>query len=279
MSQRLFVSEDGKTIINNNKERQSFGDNVERIKSHLATVGHGLQIKKSSIPDAGYGVFATRAYRKNELITYYHGGVSKRIELADLDPSYKTHARRINGYYTMYGNFTESGVPINFDNNSFEQVANKGAGAFLNAKNADEANCDWFILRSIANEIRMDETEDPFQIVILIVARKRLYIGSELFIDYGEQYWQQPARSGITRPTFITRETYYASLEKTKNDAVHRVIKRVAPTLISDEDDQTNKKRRVGKCVSCLVSTPMVDTGLNAFFCSLECRDEFVHSL
>lgn len=275
--QRLYVSEDGKTIVDASGERVRFGDNVERIKSHLATINHGLQIKKSSIPNAGYGVFATRAYKKNELITYYHGAVGKRIEVADLDPAYKSHARRINGYYTMYGNFTENGEPINFDLYGMSQVVDKGLGPFLNAKDASETNCDWFILRSDANQNRMDESEDPFQIVILIYARKRLYIGSELFIDYGEQYWQNPTGSGTTRPTFITRESYYASLEKAKNDAATRVVKRVAPILI--DDSEANKKRRVGECVSCLIATPMVDTGLNAFFCTIACRDAYVNSL
>src|SRR4051812_24098296 len=36
---------------------------------------HGLAIKKSTIPNAGFGLFATHLYKKDEVIAYYTGKV------------------------------------------------------------------------------------------------------------------------------------------------------------------------------------------------------------
>lgn len=272
---RLFISDDKRSIVNSKKVVVDFGDDVNRIKTLLSTVGNGLLLKKSGIPNAGFGVFATRQFAKNEIITYFDGAVSKRISVTEIEPSYKTHARRLNSFYTMYGNFTESGERIDLTQRGFKQVMGKGAGAFINAKSGGLANCGWYVLRSRTNEGRTDETEDPFQIVILIYALERIYAESELFIDYGEQYWREETEQrGTLIPTFITKEAYYRAIEEEKAQASRRVVKRLAPTLITQEDE-SNKKQRVDQCVQCLLATPFVDTQLMVFLCSTQCRDVY----
>lgn len=230
MRRSLFISNDNCLIRDVSGNRVDFRDNVGVIKQEISTIGNGLVLRESTICDSGCGLFANRVFEKGEIVTYYHGAISKRVHVKDLDPLYKTHARRINGYYVMYGNFTENGELIDLrGGNDTRQVDNLGGGAFINAKSAPESNCDWYILRSRSNEAIYDEHEDPFDIIILIYANRKIDVSEEFFIDYGQDYWTyDPSASPCTtRPVFITRAEYYRPQHVTK-----RVPTRISPTLV-----------------------------------------------
>lgn len=211
MRQRLFVSTDDWSIRNLSGGIVDFRDDTDAIKQTIPTVGNDLVLRESTILDAGCGLFANRVFEMNEIVTYYHGAISKRIPVCELDPLYKTHARRINGYYVMYGNCTENGDMISLNGgNDTRQVGHLGGGAFINAMDEDtESNCAWYILRSRSNEVIYDEREDPFKIVILIYAKEKIDASEEFFIDYGQDYWIHASSPGTTKPVFITRDEYY----------------------------------------------------------------------
>lgn len=230
MRHSLFISNDNCLIRDVSGNPVDFRDNVGVIKQEIPTIGDDLVLRESTICGSGCGLFANRVFEKGEIVTYYHGAISKRVPVKDLAPLYKTHARRINGYYVMYGNFTENGELINLrGGDDTRQVDNLGGGAFINAKSAVESNCDWYILRSRHNESTYDEREDPFQIVILIYANRKIDAQEEFFIDYGQDYWMyDPSTSlGTTEPVFITRDEYYRPQQVTK-----RVLTRISPTLV-----------------------------------------------
>ena len=231
MRRRLFISNDDWLIRDASGCIVDVRDNVEAIKQEIPTIGNDLVLRESIIHDSGCGLFANRVFEKGEIVTYYHGAISKRITVTELDPLYKTHARRINGYYVMYGNFTENGELISLNGgNDTRQVDHLGGGAFINAMDEDtESNCAWYILRSRSNEVIYDEREDPFKIVILIYVKEKIDASEEFFIDYGQDYWTHASSPGTTKPVFITRDEYYRSQQVPK-----RVPTRINPTLICE---------------------------------------------
>lgn len=226
-------------IVDSARQQIDFGHDVGRIKYCIATVGDGVETRESSLPNAGYGLFATRDFEPWEIVTFYDGAVGERIPVTEIEPSYRTHARRLNSYYTIYGNYTHDGTPIDLTKNGAKGM---GGGAFINTVKAEnegvtDLNCAWYVIRSYENLPRMDKSEDPFQIINLIYTKRAITAGSEFFIDYGQDYWRQEEETTTTtedrqKPVFITHASYYASL-KGGELTTTRTIKRVTPTLVS----------------------------------------------
>jgi len=270
-SRSLFVSSNGHDVVDSEGGVVTFGDDgVTRIKALVFTVGNGLTIKRSSIKQAGKGLYTSERIKKNQLITYYSGAVSARIPVASLEPSFRSHARRINGHYVIYGNYTEEGIPIDLTQNT-AQVDGKGGAAFINAMKSEPSrnNCDWFVFRASGANTLLFEDEDPFRIVILIYALRDIEVGEELFIDYGEEYWKKKTDSGRVVPTFITREAYYKALQEARHAREKRKVTRIQPTLL---ENQPVKKPRVGGlCHVCSSYTSMVDVEEKKFLCSVAC--------
>lgn len=240
---RLFVAR-GRNgvdmcIVDSAGQKIDFGYDVGRIKCCLATVGDGVETQVSTLPDAGYGLFATRDFEPCEIVTFYDGAVGGRIPVTEIEASYRTHARRINSYYTLYGNYTTQGTPIDLATNGAKGM---GGGAFMNALREDEGggtNCAWYVIRSHQNMSRFDSSEDPFQIVNLIYTKSAIVAGSEIFVDYGQDYWRDDTddtekenkKKPQRTPAFITREIYYSRLKN--GEPPPRVVTRVTPTFIS----------------------------------------------
>jgi hypothetical protein len=131
---------------------------------HTASVYH-LKIKKSTIPNAGMGLFAfdkTKepndiVFKANQKICPYFGEVvTKEI----LDERYDIHT-------------APYGIVVSANQNKYEDGAiQRGIGSLLNHKVRSQTNCKF------TNNYRH----------ITISATKNIRNGQELFINYGRDY-------------------------------------------------------------------------------------------
>lgn len=252
-------------------DKYELGD-INDIKRDIARLGFGVEINVSAIPNAGYGLFASRRFRKNEIITYYDGAVAPRIEPSEIQPKYKSHAREINKFYTMFGDYTASGVQLDLDDPA-QRLMLQGTGGASRANAqigvcSDGNNADWLTVRSKYNQENPFQ-QNPFDIVVLIYAKRRIEPGEEIFVSYGEDYWKNASKGGNKVPQFITREKY--EREQRAEQERRKKLKRVAPIVIV-RDEETDKKPRITMpCRACGNSTPVVDEASGMFFCNLKC--------
>ena len=129
----------------------------------------GLEQKRSSIPDGGLGLFATRQFpysksRKMKPITYYS---SKRI----------SHHPNPNSEYVLKVNnkqYLDSEDPSNF------------AGRYINSFKHHPERAKRKANVRFTQGSRIYEKDNRF--VVPIYQKKKIDKGEELFINYGNQY-------------------------------------------------------------------------------------------
>lgn len=114
--------------------------------------GLGLQIKKSTIPDSGLGVYSTRARKKNDYLTNYKG---------EKAPA----GIKIQGDYVL-----QQGSKY-YD----AKYSNSCVGRFLNDARGPKNNSRF---------------SSGYKYPISIRATKPIKKGDELFIPYGKAYWK-----------------------------------------------------------------------------------------
>jgi uncharacterized protein len=117
----------------------------------------GIEIKKSTIPNAGSGVFATRNIQANEFIVTYDGEV---VDTHELNRRYGKHARKIYAVKIGNGRFEDG-------------LFRRGAGTMVNHSDSPNA---MLVLDSDTNRVT-------------IVSSKRIRKNQEIFVDYGPNYW------------------------------------------------------------------------------------------
>lgn len=135
-----------------------------------------VQVKASTIPNAGSGLFAMKQFRKDELVAIY-GGVMKRVEK---DP--------VCGDYVYM--FPE---PLVKGRLSEEQiVASKWRGTYLDAQTywKKEDKGRWINHSRENRNVFADiigKAEDGSW-VLAFFAMRNIGIGEEFFLDYGPFY-------------------------------------------------------------------------------------------
>lgn len=163
--------------------------------TQLAKIGNtvaGPVIKKSTIKDIGFGLFADKDYKKNEKITVYGGKLEyKKIDgeyvfmlcadppvyingETDFHPSEK--GRWINHGNKMKESNTKDATNVKSTNKSAEKSLDKTKNKTANTK---------FVL-SLAKTKLNTVGEFP---VCYVIASRDIKKGEELFVDYGPLYW------------------------------------------------------------------------------------------
>lgn len=249
---RLYTTDNTEMVLVDNRGRFSpfnTRDDGEAIKARLPVIGEGsLLLAQSTLPGAGFGLFADRDFRNGEIITFYTGPISKYIHPSKLDPFYATHARMVNSWYTMYGNYTDDGLRRLDTNNAGdrEYLTGKGGGPFINHNTgvAGQPNSTWYPVRSKENRAKpMDE--NPFDIIIMIAATRDIDEGEEIFINYGNDYWQRAqlpvlhlapvgCHNEMQRPNFILRDVWESERKQEEEFRIARMkrLRRVQPEVI-----------------------------------------------
>jgi len=136
----------------------------------LATVGNGLEVCISRIPNSGRGVFATRDYEKGVIVTLYFGhsfGEKHRVMLQEAGRG--THAKPLHSKHQYL-----DGVKTVFKGMHAAQLLNHATGGMC--------NCAWAYLESrpITGER-----------LLAVVAKRAIKAGEELYVSYGKKFWDE----------------------------------------------------------------------------------------
>lgn len=144
-------------------------------------IGDGLEVKQSTIPGAGLGLFATRTFRKNHAITQYIGVIISAQE-----------ARRIrvqNSLSTSHMASLTSTEIIDASN----EIPRKGkpGGVFANHQKSPNAYLCVETKTNVSGRI-LRYKNDPRLIAsctLWLVANDNIECG-EIFLNYGKQFWR-----------------------------------------------------------------------------------------
>ena len=162
------VFEDSKRIMVTNRAT------CRIAKSKLEEVpvlGNGIELRKSRIPSGGRGVYASRDFHANELVTLYFGHVFGETERKHMqEMSLGTHCKPLQ-YKLSY----LDGIKEGFLGMPAGQLLNEGGNKLFQ-------NCDWITL-----EIYPSSGEK----VVGIRATRHVYEGEELYVSYGSKFWSE----------------------------------------------------------------------------------------
>lgn len=131
-----------------------------------------MDVRDSSIPEAGRGLFASRNFRKGELVTEYVGEIITREE-----------ARK----RLKVGNFHYLGTLVSgmYEIDGIQEPADGlGAASFINHASKPHTNVVWA------------HVEDRILCFPRLFARatREIPAGDEIFLDYGPTYWARHKR-------------------------------------------------------------------------------------
>jgi hypothetical protein len=153
-----------------------------------------LEIKCSTIANAGNGLFALREFAAGEPITQYCGQMicyekAKKRRRLGTDSHIRMHLMLD---WCIDGARTERGERIS---DPITQLSGRGGGAFVNHKAHKHANARFDRIDNKKNRDRFDEWRrgesqcrmQPEDSVTILRATKKISAGEEIFADYGKQ--------------------------------------------------------------------------------------------
>jgi hypothetical protein len=149
--------------------------NARLWKERMATIGNGLEIRESFISGAGRGLFATRDFRMNDMVTLYHGIYDDEPHRY---PEYISDWAIDNGDFGIIG----ASKPVN----------GIGAGSFANDPIDDRT----------VNAIFASQVIQPNFRFVYLQATRSIKAGEEILVSYGTNYWIGK------HPTVLTPEEY-----------------------------------------------------------------------
>ena len=165
----------------------------EKMKEAMSTLGNGLETRESTIPGAGLGLFATRDFVDDEVITSYYGQI---ISYKEAMTRARSHIRSL---YTMRtaidGRFMRDGTPIT---DPATQLQGLGAASLCNDTRTGNDNAMFVVVHSAENLKKFESFRangnwklDPEQSDVFIFADGPIAAGQEIFVSYGEDYWKR----------------------------------------------------------------------------------------
>jgi hypothetical protein len=138
----------------------------------LATIGDGLEVRTSTIPNAGLGLFANRPFAAQSDITAYQGqsidhsvAVKRRREGAD--------SHIVKGGPSAFHSPCIDGIPAK------DLKIGMGGGSACNHQDQKRCNAE-LVFRQEA-----DGRE-----VTVVRAKRGVAVGEEIFVNYGRDYWK-----------------------------------------------------------------------------------------
>lgn len=160
------------------------GKGRSAASQQAAVVGHGVEVRISSIPGAGNGLFATRAFRRHEWITGMDGVVfggpdRDRENVARGHPW--SHFRQV-----LHGNLWLDGIRMP------NPPAGVGGGSYANDRSYN-VTTGTVAVKSNNNacyEMVYDPTL-PTVPVTFLRAVKDILPGEEVTVNYGRVYWKR----------------------------------------------------------------------------------------
>lgn len=170
------------------------------LQGHLHVHGGpAIEIRPSTIPGAGYGVFALVPFQRGDPITAYEGELltmEEARERRDIEINGSSHLRaHIQHRYVLDGKRRPDGTLIV---NPVQSMVGHGVAAFVNSvlrAGDPRQNIDFDYVDSPVNMQAFEsfarggpDLRDPAQRITYVKATRRIEAGEELFAWYGEDY-------------------------------------------------------------------------------------------
>lgn len=148
--------------------------------SAIATYGNGVTLAPSNVPNAGNGVFATKAFRPGDVITKYCGVLLNQAQME--------HAMEHDNHFWYF-------LTIHDDlyiDGEFEAKPGDGLASFVNDANN---------LRLTNSAFCIDDNKK-----VWLVCVKPIAPGDEIFVTYGGNYWQMWSEQYKKKPYVLKRK-------------------------------------------------------------------------
>lgn len=134
----------------------------------MSNLDHLLEVKPSTIPGAGMGLFTTQPIAKGSRITEYIGKITTWKD-ADHDDGNNAYIYYVNRNHVIDGKGSKA----------LAQYANDGSG-FKKVKGIRN-NAEYNVIRK----------------KVYILAKRNIEAGEEILVAYGKDYWDTIRKNGI----------------------------------------------------------------------------------
>jgi hypothetical protein len=141
---------------------------LDHISISFSRVGAGVYIQRSDIPGAGYGLFASIEFKKNDIITRFDGyGIMSHDEANRIrNLGYASHLRVLYSQHDVIDGFSH-----------YPPSEGLGGGSYCN-HGGNESNSKF----KLAVKYGCPH--------VYVVATKDIYPAGEILTDYGRDYWK-----------------------------------------------------------------------------------------
>lgn len=164
----------------------------------LHVLGDGaIELRLSSVPNGGFGLFALRDFTIGEPITEYAGQLVTFAEAQKRrNAGMASHIRsHVPLRFAIDGQRLTDGTPIT---DPLKQLNGRGIGAYANHGTVALLNADFDRVDSSHNLEQLDRFVagsptaciDPEQRVTFLRATRPIRRNAEIFVDYGRDYWR-----------------------------------------------------------------------------------------
>lgn len=141
---------------------------VPLLRQKYASIDNGVHVKGSDLgPGAGLGLFASRAFKKGELITWYDGDVRPVMWAVAAKPEELTHVRSL-----MMQEAVIDGLK--------KPLCCCGGASFANDARTTAAQSAKYFVKDVG----------AFPCIVLKALRP-IAAGEEILVSYGKQYWRR----------------------------------------------------------------------------------------
>jgi len=147
--------------------------------SPAATIGNGVEVRRSNLPNAGLGLFATRAFAAGELVTEYDGCVIDEVEAkARQDQKVSTHIRSLGPKHAF------------IDGRDVPNERWRGGASFVNDPLSRVwYNTEFFQYRPAGYTPGVSRGGSNVFERVYVRATKAIPPGEEVYVDYGKDFW------------------------------------------------------------------------------------------
>lgn len=142
----------------------------------VSTIGDGVEVKASTIHGAGRGLFATKRFKKGNIITEFDGEIISR------DEALRRRLAREDSHIAGLDFDTQ------IDGINVQAVDGKGGASFAN----DPRDTKRVNAKKVENQVihGVIRTGEPTLTRAFLEATKQIDEGDEIFVDYKSTYWK-----------------------------------------------------------------------------------------
>jgi hypothetical protein len=170
--------------------RASTGRIPRKSLDKIPVLGNGIELRESRISGAGRGLYTTRDFKLNEIITFYVGHLFSEKERIHMQQAgLGTHCKPLQLKHTYL-----DGVKIAFKGMGAAQLVNHGSKTTV--------NCDW---------IYLDVHPGSGSKVIALRATRDVVQGEELYVNYGTKFWNEQQYHPFSPPAVVLPVTTEAT--------------------------------------------------------------------